>query len=81
MTVNTIAMSYANDVVVDKDISEYFKPEELTCARQCSDKVEYILAKAETHFQMSELSGMYIPLFRKKTPHRAGLNKTSKTNP
>ena len=81
MTVNTIAMSYANDVVVDKDISEYFKPEELTCARQCSDKGEYILVKAETHFQMSELSGMYIPVFRKKTPHRAGLNKKYKPNP
>lgn len=81
MTVNNISMIYAEGVSVDKDPELYFFPEELTRSRQCRDKGEYIVVKADVHFNMSELEGMFIPVFRKKTPFRQALNAKYKPNP
>lgn len=85
MTPATTANNNANVLTlnVNSDLEiKYFKPEELTKAIEYQDGEEYIIVRANEHFNVDCFGeNDFIPIFKKVTPYRAPLNSKYRPNP
>ncbi|EMC8872171.1 AAA family ATPase, partial [Escherichia coli] len=85
MTHATAANTNANVLTLNANSDleiKYFKAHELTKAKEYMDEEEYIVVRANEHFNVDCFNeNDFIPIFKKVTPYRAPLNIKYRPNP
>ncbi|EJI7603138.1 TPA: ATP-binding protein, partial [Klebsiella pneumoniae] len=80
-TANNNAKILTLNVNSDLEI-KYFEPHELTKAIEYQDEEEYIIVRANEHFNVDCFGeNDVIPIFKRVTPFRAPLNSKYRPNP